>query len=47
MTSRIADTISCFTGLASDVDVRSVEAYKIFRMSKNISPCTMNSELIP
>ena len=34
-----------FTGLASDVDVRSVEAYKIFRMSKNISPCTMNSEL--
>jgi integrase len=34
-----------FTGLASDVDVRSVEAYKIFRMGKNISPCTMNSEL--
>jgi integrase len=34
-----------FTGLASDVDVRSVEAYKILRMGKNISPCTMNSEL--
>jgi len=34
-----------FSGLASDVDVRSVEAYKILRMGKNISPCTMNSEL--
>jgi len=34
-----------FTGLASDVDVRGIEAYKIFRMGKNISPSTMNSEL--
>jgi len=34
-----------FPGLAGDIDVRSVEAYKALRMSKGISPWTMNNEL--
>ena len=34
-----------FPGLAGEIDVRSVEAYKALRMAKGISPWTMNSEL--
>jgi len=34
-----------FRGLISDIDVRSIEAFKTLRMSKGISPWTMNSEL--
>ncbi len=34
-----------FRGLVSDIDVRSVEAFKTLRMAKGISPWTMNSEL--
>jgi integrase len=34
-----------FPGLAGDIDVRSVEAYKALRMAKGISPWTMNNEL--
>ncbi len=34
-----------FRGLANDIDVRSVEAYKTLRMAKGISSWTMNGEL--
>lgn len=34
-----------FPGLISDIDVRSVEAYKALRMAKAISCWTMNNEL--
>ena len=34
-----------FPGLVSDIDVRSVEAYKALRMAKGISSWTMNNEL--
>lgn len=34
-----------FPGLVSDIDVRSVEAYKALRMAKRISCWTMNNEL--
>jgi integrase len=34
-----------FPGLAGDIDVRSVEAYKALRMAKGISCWTMNNEL--
>ena len=34
-----------FPGLVSDIDVRSIEAYKSKRMATGISPVTMNNEL--
>ncbi|MBE0568750.1 MAG: site-specific integrase [Deltaproteobacteria bacterium] len=34
-----------FRGLVSDIDVRSIEAYKSLRMAKGISSWTMNGEL--
>jgi len=34
-----------FRGLVSDIDVRSIEAYKALRMAKRISGWTMNNEL--